>query len=397
MPDMFTANDIYEVAPLLRNFPQTLHGVRKRFKKVSVKKKGRRYYPFAKLPKDIQTAILKKNEFNKNAPVTESVDIQLEDNGLDAIINQKEDEEMSQQNPDIINGLLSAGAYILAGKPKDGKSTLAVSWGLALSCGASVFNVPCDQGKVLYLSYEDPQYRFKERVLCMLKSGLQATPDFIPYFFNFPTMSEGGDRILEKKIEQHKPKLVIIDTLKRFKDGYTDDENFMEIFRAMGVKHQVCILFIHHRTKGTARDVWDTISMSSGLTRPADGLMMLERKSEDSPFAELLIKSKEMSIGRKKITLIEDKAHHMWQLDAPKSKETIDSGEGLKRDKIIKALRSSTPANPMTVKQIEQASGCKNHYVKKVLGQLLKSEDVYKPKRGAYVLMHRALNEQEVL
>jgi AAA domain len=61
------------------------------------------------------------------------------------------------------------GATILAGRPKIGKSWLALDWGLAVARDGFVFgDVHCKQGEVLYVALEDNERRLKQRITKLL-------------------------------------------------------------------------------------------------------------------------------------------------------------------------------------------------------------------------------------
>ena len=57
-----------------------------------------------------------------------------------------------QSRPPIIDGLLYAGAYILAGAPKIGKSFLVAQIAYHVSTGKALWDYEVHPGTVLYLS-----------------------------------------------------------------------------------------------------------------------------------------------------------------------------------------------------------------------------------------------------
>lgn len=69
----------------------------------------------------------------------------------------------------IAEGILPAGACLLAAKPKARKSWLALAVGLAVAMGGRVFGkMATAQGRVLYLDLEGTQRRIKKRTRAML-------------------------------------------------------------------------------------------------------------------------------------------------------------------------------------------------------------------------------------
>ena len=65
--------------------------------------------------------------------------------------------------PAVIEGLLPAGTYLLAGAPKIGKSWLALWLCLCVSQGQALWNFATTQGEALYLSLEDSFQRIQTR------------------------------------------------------------------------------------------------------------------------------------------------------------------------------------------------------------------------------------------
>ena len=65
----------------------------------------------------------------------------------------------------IVKGYVVEGATILAGRPKIGKSWLALDWGIAVARGGVCFgDVRCKEGDVLYIALEDNNRRLKSRL-----------------------------------------------------------------------------------------------------------------------------------------------------------------------------------------------------------------------------------------
>ena len=59
-----------------------------------------------------------------------------------------------------IPDLVPEGAAVVAGKPKSGKSWLALDWSVAVASGGMAMgNVQCEEGDVLLLALEDTERR----------------------------------------------------------------------------------------------------------------------------------------------------------------------------------------------------------------------------------------------
>lgn len=71
-------------------------------------------------------------------------------------------ENVYESRPPVIDGLLYAGAYILAGAPKIGKSFLVAQLAYHVSTGQPLWGYDVHQGTVLYLALEDDFRRLQD-------------------------------------------------------------------------------------------------------------------------------------------------------------------------------------------------------------------------------------------
>ena len=72
-----------------------------------------------------------------------------------------------KSRPPVIDGLLYAGAYILAGAPKIGKSFLVAQLAYHVSTGQRLWGYEVHSGTVLYLALEDDFQRIQSRMFMM--------------------------------------------------------------------------------------------------------------------------------------------------------------------------------------------------------------------------------------
>jgi hypothetical protein len=68
----------------------------------------------------------------------------------------------------IVPGLILGGITLFAGKPKIGKSFLALAIATAVANGTEVLGTPVEAKGVLYLALEDSQPRLKSRLIALL-------------------------------------------------------------------------------------------------------------------------------------------------------------------------------------------------------------------------------------
>jgi hypothetical protein len=83
----------------------------------------------------------------------------------------------------IVDGFIAEGLTVLAGRPKVGKSWMALGLAIAVASpfGYAFGSIPVEQGDVLYLALEDNKRRLKRRLNQMVPTGsVQATHPWHP-------------------------------------------------------------------------------------------------------------------------------------------------------------------------------------------------------------------------
>lgn len=184
----------------------------------------------------------------------------------------------------VVPGIVPAGATILAGKPKIGKSWLALGVAVAVaSDGIALGTKKVEQGAVLYLALEDNPRRLQARLKKLLPSG-KAPRDLI-LADRWPRPGDGGLEALEAwLISRPDARLVVIDTLAKFRNAgsgrnvYKEDYEATEPLVELAARYDVAILVVHHLRKLTADDPLDQVSGSMGLTGGADGVLVINRE-----------------------------------------------------------------------------------------------------------------------
>lgn len=201
------------------------------------------------------------------------------------VITASELEGMSFPEPRwLVPGIIPEGVTILAGKPKLGKSYLALNIALALACGGkamgSIDVSPCG---VLYLALEDRHRRLQNRINETF--GQCGWPSRLHLVTEWPRVDQGGIPLLQKFLEEHtNVKLVIIDVFEKFKAReqkndriYSQDYQHMEPLVSLTHSHDVSLLPVHHTRKLVADDPLDEVSGSTGLSGSADTILVLKR------------------------------------------------------------------------------------------------------------------------
>jgi len=183
-----------------------------------------------------------------------------------------------------VPALIPAGAALLAGAPKIGKSWLALDISIAVASGGAVLGkIQVDPGTVLYLALEDNERRLKSRLLKRL--GDAPIPDALHFKTEWPRLDQGAAERLRDWMDCHPDtRLVIVDTLARIrppsngkKTLYTEDYDIGKPLLDVARDYGVAILLVHHTKKGESDDPLEMVSGSFGLTGGVDNVLILQR------------------------------------------------------------------------------------------------------------------------
>ncbi|WP_337416493.1 AAA family ATPase [Dysosmobacter sp.] len=217
--------------------------------------------------------------------------------------------------PCIIENLLPAGTYLLAGAPKIGKSFLVLQMAYQVSAGEPFLGFPSRQGTVLYLALEDTYERLQKRLAQMTERD---SPDLV--------LSVLADTLEEDLLEQlesflfeyPETVLVIIDTLQRIRGrtpdngSYAADYDTIAKLKAFSDQRGIALLLVHHTRKEGAEDVFDTISGTNGILGAADGALVLHKDKRTSGDAILDVVGRDQPQIRLRLRF--DPTHSLWQV-----------------------------------------------------------------------------------
>ena len=222
-----------------------------------------------------------------------------------------------RSRPPIIEGLLHAGAYILAGAPKIGKSFLVAQIAYHVSTGRKLWEYEVHQGTVLYLALEDDFQRIQSRMFRMY--GVEDTSDL-----HFATaagkVGNGLDEQLANFMREHPDtKLIIIDTMQKIREtggeaySYASDYEIIGKLKAFADRYGICLLTVHHTRKQPAGDAFEMISGTTGLLGCADGSLLMQKKKRTALEATIDV------VGRDQqdqiLYLKKDPETQIWELE----------------------------------------------------------------------------------
>ena len=121
----------------------------------------------------------------------------------------------------IVPEMLPPGLTFISGKPKAGKSWMALQLALSVSTGGKMFNRDVEKGKVLYLALEDNERRLQDRMAKQdwpINHGVEFM--LLDTFRDQITaLNTGGGKRLLKYIDRRKYRVVIVDTFSRSIQG----------------------------------------------------------------------------------------------------------------------------------------------------------------------------------
>src|SRR5262249_23392799 len=185
----------------------------------------------------------------------------------------------------ILPDLIPEGITILAGKPKIGKSWLALD--VCVAVADRLFVLGDKQpvhGDVLYLALEDSQRRLKTRMGKI--RGREPWPERLEIHTKWRRLDQGGLEDIEAWCKLHPDRrLIWIDTLVKLRPGagrneqaYVYDYRAIEGLQQLAGKYQVGIVVNHHLRKMSSEDdAFDDVSGTLGLTGAADTIIVMQR------------------------------------------------------------------------------------------------------------------------
>lgn len=186
----------------------------------------------------------------------------------------------------VIADVLPEGLTILGGKPKVGKSWLALDMGLSVAMGRDVAGCHTEQGDVLYLALEDNLRRVQWRSKQV--RGTDAPAERLRYRVMAPRLGAGLEELVAGWLDRYEEaRLIIVDTLGMVRPvsngGDDGDGGYREAYEALGRfkresdKRGVAIVVVHHVRKAGAEDPLDTLAGSVGLAGAADTILVLKK------------------------------------------------------------------------------------------------------------------------
>ena len=267
---------------------------------------------------------------------------------------------------------------LLVAKQKVGKSFLCLQMGVEVAMAENI-RLDVQAQDVLYLALEDTLGLMQERLQKMLLGA--PAPNRLHIKLTGPQRIRAW-KFLEAWLRQHREiRLVIIDTFAKIchiKQGsYDADYATIAKFKASRIVIKSALVVVHHMRKTGAKDEFDVVNGSTGLTGAADTIALLNRQRFQTE-GTLLITGRNQR--ESKLALNFDEETGIWELQEPTERSQLTP----ERQEIVDLLKK-TPG-PWRLREIAKALGKKSSNLGNLLKSLIKQEIIERPHYGQYQL-----------
>jgi len=282
----------------------------------------------------------------------------------------------------VVPGLFPEGLTILAGKPKIGKSWLALDIALAIAGGRYMLgDIQPAQGDVLYAALEDNHRRLWKRIRKIMGSDA-LWPKSLTLATRWRRLDAGGiDDIKDWAKNAANPRLVILDTLAGVRpERNSRDTLYDGDYKALRELHDwanemgIAVLVLHHTRKMEADDPIDTISGSLGLAGCADTSAILSRGGKGTT---LYIRGRDVEEQEHAVTFNAETCR--WTILG----EAAAVEQSYTQAKLLTALEDATDL--MTPADLATATGIVRNNVDQTLYRMVREGEIIKVSRGRYV------------
>jgi hypothetical protein len=282
-----------------------------------------------------------------------------------------------------VPGLIPEGLTMLTGKPKVGKSWMALDICIAKAAGLTCLGGrQPDQGDVLYAAMEDNRRRLQRRIKKLVSVLDIEWPQQLTLANSWRRLNEGGVNDIREWIEQTgNPTLVVLDTLAGVKPvGMRDSYSYAEDYKSLTELHRlandkgISIIVLHHTRKMEAEDPIDTVSGTLGLTGCVDTVIVINRTSQGTT---LYVTGRDIEEAEHAINF--DKESCQWTILG----DAHDVQRSESRKKILAVLAQAT--DTLGPQEIAASTGLTLNNVWQLMFQMTRDGEVVKVTRGKYL------------
>jgi hypothetical protein len=281
----------------------------------------------------------------------------------------------------VLPGLVAAGATVLIGRPKLGKSWLVLDLCIAIAAGRPALGtLHPEAGDVLYLALDDGDRRLQRRMATLLPEG-EAWPARLALATRWRRASEGGLADIAAWCRAAaNPTAVVIDSLGRFRSLKGAESatiyNAIAQLQRIARDHDIAAIVVHHARRRSGGDPVDTVGDIAGV---ADTVLAMKRGDRG-----VALYARGRDIEESETLLAFDGTTCRWTLAGPLGSEANSAAKSDARAAVVAALAASLPA--LSVKEIAAAIGRSHGAVHTLLHRMLADGEVERVGRGRYHL-----------
>lgn len=273
----------------------------------------------------------------------------------------------------LVEDLMPAGALVLlVGRPKAGKSLLAIDLLASVATGTSFLGRPAESGATLYLPAEDALSLVRDRLFMRMGDNREAPLAVIPADGSFDQTIEIDTREsvvrLAETVARHRSTLLVLDP---FRELHRQPENeaqpmasVLRPMRQLAHMTHCTVVLIHHRNKH-ATDPSLAIRGSSAIAGGVDVTITLDTVAGvgDYSDSQLLMLNVEGRYGTRQQLAARLGDNLRWE-----QVDDYESGAHSATDRVLSLLQSS--AATMTADQIAMETGLAKKTIQNAFGFL---------------------------
>lgn len=187
----------------------------------------------------------------------------------------------------ILDPVLYPGLTLLGGRPKVGKSWLALQLGIAVVNQLKLGGYLTVQKKCrcLYVSLEDRRPQLKKRLHHLVPDASYL--EGLDLIYHLEPLMAGGAAQLDQTLTADPVDVLIVDSLlaavrqagRKNQDIMQSDYNIIGTLRELATKHGIAVVVVAH-TRKMGGDFLDLIQGTTGTTAAADAIWVLQRTPE---------------------------------------------------------------------------------------------------------------------
>ena len=222
----------------------------------------------------------------------------------------------------VVDGLIPTGLTLFCGSQKIGKSWLMLKLCLCVSQGIPLWDMPTQEGDVLYLCLEDTFCRIQDRLFRLTDEASGR----LHFAVASCKLSDGLIVQLEDYLKDYPDsRLIVIDTLQKVRtaskdNAYASDYGDISLIKDFADRHSLAVIVVHHIRKQNDSDVFNKVSGTTGLTGSADATFVLEQESRASNAAKLYVTGRDTPYQEFKLRFRDCS----WELVERKEQEQIE-------------------------------------------------------------------------